>query len=188
MGVGRWARAAAVLAVTTVVAAVTGCSTEPGPRPVSMQEGRPAAAATPDARAARAAESALSAYAGYLSTSRDAARVPDPQHPGLRNYLADPLLTRVRLTIRDLKLHGAVRIGAMSSNPTVTDMSLDAEPATVTIQDCLDTTGYRMIYAKTRAPVPGSGGGRYVATATATRYPDGRWLISDGTAHTDQPC
>jgi hypothetical protein len=70
----------------------------------------------------------------------------------------------------------------------VTLVDLSSTPPTVSIQDCIDTTGYKMVYAKDKKQVPGTAGGRYMATATATLYPDGRWLISDGASHTDQPC
>lgn len=81
-----------------------------------------------------------------------------------------------------------MRTGAVKSDPTVTSISLDSAPATVEIQDCLDASGYRLVYAKDKRVVPGSGGGRHLATATATRYPDGRWLINSSAAHRDQPC
>lgn len=81
-----------------------------------------------------------------------------------------------------------MRTGTLRSAPTVTAVSLDSDPPTVEIQDCLDATGYRLVYTKDGRAVPGSGGKRYLATATATRYPDGRWLISAGAAHQDQPC
>jgi len=146
------------------------------------------AAASADARSAEAEKSALAAYAGYLAASRKAELAGDPLEPELRKYLADPLLTRVRLTIRDAKEHGAMRTGKLVSNPSVTVVDLDAVPATVSIQDCIDATGYRLVYRKNRAVVPGSAGGRYLATATATRYANGRWLISAGAVHEDQPC
>jgi hypothetical protein len=106
----------------------------------------------------------------------------------LAKYLADPLLTRVRDTVRDLEMHGAIRTGRMVSDPRVSALDLTAKPPTVSIQDCIDSSGYKMVYANSKKPVPGSAGGRYVATATATLYPDGRWLISDGAVHQDQPC
>ena len=81
-----------------------------------------------------------------------------------------------------------MRTGTLISDPRVTAVSLDTVPATVSIQDCLDTTNYRLVYVKDRSVVPGSTSGRYIATATATRYADGRWLISAGNAHRDQPC
>ncbi len=81
-----------------------------------------------------------------------------------------------------------MRTGTLVSDPTVTSVSLDGVPATVEIQDCVDATGYRLVYTKTKKVVPGSGGGRHLATATATRYAADRWLISAGTAHEDQPC
>ncbi|MCX4468922.1 hypothetical protein OOK41_01095 [Micromonospora sp. NBC_01655] len=147
--------------------------------------------ATPTRSAAEeqaARQAALTAYSGYLAASRTANRRSDPFHPELTRFLADPLLTRVRIAIRDAKEHGAMRTGTLVSDPTVTAVSLDGVPATVEIQDCVDATGYRLVYTKTKKVVPGSGGGRHLATATATRYPDGRWLISSGAAFEDQPC
>ncbi|WDZ87971.1 hypothetical protein [Micromonospora cathayae] len=171
-----------------VIGSGAACGTDP------EQSGRAttgrAPTATEDRKAAEAAaeKAALAAYAGYLAASRTASARSDPHHPDLAKYLADPLLTRVRLTIRDAKEHGAMRTGTLVSDPTVTAVSLDTVPATVEIQDCLDATNYKLVYAKTRKAVPGTGSGRHLATATASRYPDGRWLINVGVAHEDQPC
>lgn len=167
---------------------VGGCSTPAPPDPDALAGYRPAPSASANLDATKAAEAALTSYAGYLAASREASRVADPHHPQLPTFLADPLLTRVRATIRTLKQRGAVRIGSVVSQPTVAEVNLSAVPATVSIQDCIDTTGYRMVYAKNKSPVPGASSGRYVATATASRYPDGRWLINNGAAHPDQPC
>ncbi|MGC4810412.1 hypothetical protein ACLQ29_07805 [Micromonospora sp. DT228] len=186
---GRQLRRAAICLLAVVAAMpVTAC--------VSGQEAveRPAAAqddgqrAAPDGERHAAEKAALDAYAGYLAASRTASGRSDPRAPELSRFLADPLLTRVQLSIRDAKEHGAVRTGTLKSDPTVTAVSLDANPATVEIQDCLDLTGYRLVYAKDKRVVPGSGGGRHLSTATATRYPDGRWLINSGASHREQPC
>ncbi|GAB3818851.1 hypothetical protein [Micromonospora zhanjiangensis] len=165
-----------------------GCSTPPGPDDTAPVADGAADRSNVGPAADAARKSALDAYAGYLAASREAERSADPLHPELKKYLADPLLTRVRLAIRDAKEHGAMRTGTLRSDPTVTEVNLDAVPPTVAIQDCLDATGYRLVYRKTKAVVPGSENGRFLATATATRYPDGRWLISAGAAHPDQPC
>ncbi|WBB65547.1 hypothetical protein [Micromonospora sp. WMMD812] len=155
---------------------------------------RPPASPTGDASAERdadeqaAGKAALDAYSGYLAASRTASRRGDPHAPELSRFLADPLLTRVRMAIRETKEHGAMRTGTLKSDPTVTAVSLDSVPATVEIQDCLDATGYRLVYVKNQRAVPGSDGKKYLATATATRYPDGRWRINAGAAHQDQPC
>ncbi|MFF5172590.1 hypothetical protein ACFY3U_08155 [Micromonospora sp. NPDC000089] len=170
-----------------VVGATAGCGGAPDT--VGPAVGRADATPTTPSAAERAAEqAALAAYAGYLDASREANRTSDPRHPALTRYLADPLLTRVRVAIGDARRHGAVRTGTLRSAPTVTAVSLDANPQTVEIQDCLDATGYRLVYARDKRVVPGSTGRRYLATATATRYPDGRWLINTGAAHQDQPC
>ncbi|MFR9777221.1 hypothetical protein ACL02O_14325 [Micromonospora sp. MS34] len=135
-----------------------------------------------------AGKAALAAYSGYLEASRQASERSDPAHPALARFLADPLLTRVRVAIRDAKEHGAMRTGKLVSDPAVVSVDLSADPPAVQIQDCLDATGYRLVYAKDRRVVPGTHGGRYLATATATRYPDGRWLVNTGATHQDQPC
>lgn len=174
-------RASAVL-----VALLVGACSSSGEATPPVAAPSTAASAGPDAEAA--SKAALAAYEGYLAASREASADPDPTHPALAKYLADPLLTRVRDTVRDLETHGAVRTGKMVSDPRVSALDLTGDPPTVSIQDCIDSSGYKMVYAKSKKPVPGAAGGRYVATATATLYPDGRWLISDGAVHQDQPC
>ncbi|MFC4149022.1 hypothetical protein ACFO0M_22440 [Micromonospora mangrovi] len=181
----RWTSCLLSLAL---LGGTAGCGTrrETSVGPLSRPHTTPATHSAADEQAARKA--ALAAYSGYLAASREASARSDPRHPALARFLADPLLTRVRLAIRDAKEHGAMRTGKLVSDPTVTSVDLAADPPAVEIQDCLDATGYRLVYARDHRVVPGTGGGRYLATATATRYPDGRWLISTGAAHEDQPC
>ncbi|MGC4745185.1 hypothetical protein ACLQ28_05925 [Micromonospora sp. DT201] len=186
---GRQLRRAAICLLAVVAAVpVTACASgqEAVERPTTSQDD--GQRADPDVERRAAEKAALDAYSGYLAASRTASGRSDPRAPELSRFLADPLLTRVRLSIREAKEHGAMRTGTLKSDPTVTVVSLDAKPATVEIQDCLDTTGYQLVYAKDKRVVPGSRGGRHLSTATATRYPDGRWLINSGTAHRDQPC
>ncbi|MER7330780.1 MULTISPECIES: hypothetical protein [unclassified Micromonospora] len=176
------------LLAIAAIGAVTACGAgPPTTTPTAPADGTP----TPthrdvDEQAAR--EAALAAYAGYLAASRTASGRSDPHHPDLSRFVADPLLTRVRLSIHEAKEHGAMRTGTLVSDPTVTSVSLDSSPPTVEIQDCLDATGYRLVYARNKRVVPGTGGTRHLVTATATRYPDGRWLINAGAAHEDLPC
>jgi hypothetical protein len=181
----RWT---ACLVALTLLGTGAACGADPERPSRVTAERQSVSAEERKAAEATAEKAALAAYAGYLDASRAASARSDPHHPDLPKYLADPLLTRVRLAIRDAKEHGAMRTGKLVSDPTVTLVSLDAVPASVEIQDCLDATGYKLVYAKTRKVVPGTGAGRHLATATATRYPDGRWLINAGVAHEDQPC
>ncbi|MEU1752347.1 hypothetical protein ABZ436_06800 [Micromonospora matsumotoense] len=175
------------LVIAVVAGATVGCGDPP--ETTAAPAPRPASDTRQSTEAERTAErAALAAYAGYLDASREASRASDPRHPKLTRFLADPLLTRVRVAIDATRQHGAIRTGTLKSAPTVTSVSLDSAPPTVEIQDCLDATGYRLVYVKDKRVVPGSGGSRHLATATATRYPDGRWLISTGAAHEDQPC
>ncbi|MFJ8831635.1 MULTISPECIES: hypothetical protein [Micromonospora] len=171
-----------------LVVGSTGCGTEPeaATRPLTGRAAAPAAHSSAEENAA--GKAALAAYSGYLDASRAASARSDPSHPALTRFLADPLLTRVRMAILDAKEHGAMRTGKLLSDPEVVSVDLTARPPTVEIQDCLDASGYRLVYAKDRKAVPGTRGGRYLATATAVRYPDGRWRVNGGAAHQDQPC
>jgi hypothetical protein len=181
--------AASTFVAVSLIAALTGCGS-PDDSAQSLQGANGAETApSVDARTTDAMKSALAAYAGYLADARVAESIPDPDHPALKKHLADPLLTRVRLTISAAKEHGAMRTGTLVSDPRVTAVSLDTVPKTVTIQDCLDASGYKLVFIKNhKKEVPGHAAGRYVATATASLYPDGRWLINTGAAHPDQPC
>lgn len=180
----RWA-ARTLAATLFAVAVLSACATESSATLPPLR----APAATDEPAAAEAAAAALAAYTGYLAAAEEAEHEADHNHPDLKKYLGDPLLTQVRLGIREAKEHGAMRTGSLISAPTVTEVNLDSVPVTVVIQDCLDATNYRMVYADdTDKLVPGMQVGRYLATATATRYDDGRWLISNGAAHRDQPC
>jgi hypothetical protein len=177
------------LVALSLIAALTGCDSQSYSMPSPRGPNTPESAPSVDAKTATATKAALAAYAGYLADARVAESIPDPNHPALEKHLADPLLTRVRLTISAAKQHGAMRTGTLVSDPRVTAVSLDAVPQTVTIQDCLDASGYKLVFIQNRTKeVPGHAAGRYVATATASRYPDGRWLVNTGAAHPDQPC
>ncbi|MER7455473.1 hypothetical protein [Micromonospora sp. NPDC126480] len=178
----------AYLATVAALGAVAGCGTDQTTTTATAVGDPGPPAAKPEADEQTARKAALAAYSGYLAASRKASGRSDPQHPELSTFLADPLLTRVRVAIRTAKQHGAVRVGTLVSDPTVTAVDLAAVPPTVEIQDCLDATGWRLVYARDKRVVPGSRGTRHLATATATRYPDGRWLISAGASHEDQPC
>ncbi|PZF99560.1 hypothetical protein [Micromonospora endophytica] len=176
------------LVAVAAVGTTTACG---GPQEVATGDGkersRPVdAAQVADEQAAE--QAALKAYAGYLAASRTASQRSDPHHPDLTRFLADPLLTRVRFNLQQAREHGAVSVGTLRSDPTVISVALDATPPTVEIQDCVDATGYRLVYLDGGKGVPGTRGTRHLATATATRHPDGRWRISAGAAYQDQPC
>lgn len=180
--------AAAYLAVGALLGAVTGCGTDrEEPVEVAGAIDQPAPTSR-EAGERNARKAALAAYSGYLAVTREASGASDPHHPELTTYLADPLLTRVRYTLRAAKENGAVRIGTLRSDPVVTAVDIANVPPTVEIQDCLDATGWQLVYAEDKRVVPGSQSTRHLATATVTRYPDGRWLINAGASHEDQPC
>ncbi|MFI5840185.1 hypothetical protein ACIA8K_10820 [Catenuloplanes sp. NPDC051500] len=180
-------RVLAILAVLGLAGVVSACGGQEGPAPASL-DGPPSAASTETTERSAAAEAAMAAYTGYMDAAQKASAIPDPRYPDLRKYLADPLLGRVQAGISLLQREGAIRQGRLVTNPTVTVVDLESTPRTVQIQDCVDGTDYKMVYKTTRSAVPGKQNVRYVATATATFYPELGWLVSQGLSHEDQPC
>ncbi|WP_026322119.1 hypothetical protein [Salinispora fenicalii] len=178
----------ACLVLGAVLGAVTSCGAD-REAPVEtmgiVDQHSPASGEVAERNARKAA---LAAYSGYLAVAQEASGDSDPHHPELTTYLADPLLTQVRFTIRTAKEHGAIRIGILRSDPVVTAVDVASVPAIVEIQDCLDATDWRLVYAEDERVVPGSQSTRHLATVTVSRYPDGRWLVNTGAAHEDQPC
>jgi hypothetical protein len=171
------------------IAAVAGCDSD-GQRPntVVSRTISSAPATTTDADVTRAGETALAAYRRYLAATAKASNSANPDEPDLRKYLADPLLSQVIYGVHQLKAKGAIQTGNTTSSPEVTSVNLRGTPPTVAIQDCIDKSDYRLMYKADHQPIPVTGLDRYRATATVTRYDDGRWLVNAATAHRDQSC
>ncbi|WP_051799614.1 hypothetical protein [Catenuloplanes japonicus] len=181
-------RVLAILVSLGLAAALSACGGGlEGPEAASLDP-PPSAASTETTDRSKAADAALAAYTGYMDAVQKASAIPDPRYPDLRKYLADPLLGRVQAGVSLLQREGAIREGRLITNPTVTVVDLESAPKTVQIQDCVDGTDYKMVYKTTRSAVPGKQNVRYVATATATFYPELGWLVSQGLSHEDQPC
>ena len=182
-------RAAAVL-VTLAVAALAGCTDDDGNRPASPS---PSVAVSPsstvDRADAAAADASLTAYNRLREAYIKAAAKADTNNAELAKYAAHPLLGQLQATLMTYRNQGLIVTGRPTWHASVTTVNISAQPYTVDLQDCLDTTNWHTVHKDTgtSAAVPGQAT-RYVVTARATLYDDGRWLIRESTAHREQPC
>jgi hypothetical protein len=161
--------------------AAAGCdSTPPQPMTAPTAAASGALSAGESRQAMNAQAKALDAYQSYLLAYAAASQAGNPDDPTLATYLADPLLSLTRHTIRTLKDNGEVQLGAQTATILSSQTDLAATAPTVTIHACLDYSNLRLVYATSRSPVPDSAlaNTRMPAVVTVARYPSGQWLVT----------
>ncbi|MFG2526090.1 hypothetical protein [Streptomyces sp. NPDC048527] len=99
--------------------------------------------------------------------------------PDLEKYANNKALSNIKATLAYYQDHGIVTKGTTSNSPEVTGINTTAQPKKATIRDCVDTSNYYEVTAKTgkKAPVGDKNGDRrhvYNATAITSH---GRWVI-----------
>jgi hypothetical protein len=89
-------------------------------------------------------------------------------HPGLEEYASGQALE-----FTSDMLQGVVATGEPVMDPEVVDSDLAGSPATVSVEDCIDDSGWLIVDTATDGP---SGPRLVTATVVST---DGRWLVAD---------
>jgi hypothetical protein len=184
-----------VLAALTVLALGTACTTPSGGGgPTSSGvTSKAATASSPstslDAKQASAAESAVTAYLGYVREYAAASQIPDPDYPGLARYVNQPLLSRTRHALRSLKDSGEVQLGAQTATVRSTSVDLTGAQPSATIHACLDYSALKLVHKADQSPVPNSQikTPRVAAIVTVWLFSNGQWMVTDTKDGTD-PC
>lgn len=179
--------------LVAAIVAVTGCN---GTRPadeVTPSTGAAASSAAPaptvDSKEQQAREAVLAAYNGYREAYVAAAAAPDPDKTDLPKYVADPLLSQLKFELRRNREDGLVMKGRPRWNPRVTTINVTNRPFNAQVQDCFDNANVDVVDKATGRSVLASGQTtRYVVTAEAVLYDDGRWLIRQATANRERTC
>ncbi|GIJ12230.1 hypothetical protein Van01_54440 [Micromonospora andamanensis] len=179
-------------AVAVTAALLAGCSEEPGTEPGTAPSPTSApstAAPQADTAEQEARASALAAYDNYRKAYVAAAAADDPDGDELAKYTADPLLRQLKYELIQKRDQGLTTKGQPSWNAQVIKVNVDSRPFTATIEDCFDGTNWQTVYKSNGKPagVPGQAK-RYIVTAEAALYDDGRWLIRESTAQRERPC
>jgi hypothetical protein len=120
---------------------------------------------------------AVAAYLGMWQDFVSAGRSSDWESPSLsRHATGDALLTMSKGLYAD-HLNGYVTRGEPIDHPTVTSAVPAADPTTVLISDCGDSSHTGKYVAKTGKPAPGGPGGRQAITAEVKKQPNGLWKV-----------
>lgn len=105
--------------------------------------------------------------------------IPDPSYPALRQATIGDALTILVKTVQSAKDKGLKGTGGAKFNPEVVEVSPATSSIKVTIRDCLDTSGSRLVKATAGgAPYKDPPGGRQLTIAIVQRQDDGSWKVS----------
>ncbi len=154
------ARGCRVVAALLGLLVMSGCSgstpTPSSSTPTTILKA--SVAPSPDASTAAGA-AALGAYRSFRRAQVAAEAVANARHPGLAKYAGDKALAQERANLLQLAKAGIVVTGQPILTPVFTAVSLGASP-TVTIMDCVDTSGWTPIYkASGKGPRRNNAGG-----------------------------
>jgi hypothetical protein len=180
---------AATLVLLVLGAGSAVACTRNDPRKPAQTSGPASSSPTPgvDPAVADAEAQARAAYAGYIQTWAIASQAGDPDNPDLVRYVTDPLLGRVRHSLRVIKDKGAIQVGAQKATVISATVDLAAKPPTVTLKACLDYSALKLVYKSNQSPVPGSEitQPKVAAVVTVARYTTGQWLVNETKEGTD---
>ncbi len=102
------------------------------------------------------------------------------QGTDLENYASTDALSKFRADLAHMKEQRTVIRGELGHDAKVTSLDAVAKLPTATIEDCVDLSKWQTIDTRTNKvlPLPTNQPRRYVATATAEKWPNG-WMVTD---------
>jgi hypothetical protein len=143
----------------------TGCAAEQSD-PDTVPDRTPPALAAPTSPSPE--EVALEAYRGMWGVVVEGSHEGAVGHPRLEEYASGQALE-----FTSDMLQGVVATGEPAMDPEVIDSDLAGSPATVSVEDCIDDSGWLIVDTATDGP---SGPRLVTATVVST---DGQWFVDD---------
>ncbi|MCX4429077.1 hypothetical protein [Streptomyces mirabilis] len=167
-------RTAVLLLALAALTVTTGCSS--GSHDASpKQSATPSATQSVDPNAAEKAK-VLEAYRNMWE-ARNRTYAQAKLDPKLSSYAGNKALSNIKVTLLYYQDHGTLMKGQPVNSPQVTGIDTESKPKKATITDCVDTSRYDEVDAKTGKKVPvGTGSRRHVYNATAINA-QGKWII-----------
>lgn len=177
----HWLSAAWLCVVAVCVVAVAGCSgnspavttTSPGSTSARQQPSSPSPSSPADA----AEQSAVQAYLGMWQAMATAGTTSNWQAPELAKYATGNALTTITRSLYADHYNHVVTRGAPVNHPAVSSGEPAANPTTVMIADCGDSTHSLKYKEGTDQLADNTPGGRRSITAEVQRQADGAWRV-----------
>ncbi|MFD4142844.1 hypothetical protein [Streptomyces sp. NPDC058572] len=131
----------------------------------------------------------LKAYDSMWAEQMKAYRKADAKGTDLQKYATGKALGKFEVDLARMKQAGTVGTGEVGHEPKVTGLDTSGKLPTATLQDCIDLSGWKAQRAETGEPIPlpSNQPRRYVATATAEKWPGG-WMVTDYTPDGARTC
>lgn len=128
--------------------------------------------------AGTAREQAVEAYLGMWRDMAEAGKTSDWDSPGLARHATGGALSVISRSLYADHLNGLVSKGEPKNYPKVTKVDPSANPTTVMISDCGDSTHWLMYRKDTGELADDKPGGRRDITAEVKRQKGGGWKVT----------
>ncbi|MEU6987372.1 hypothetical protein ABZ946_28785 [Streptomyces sp. NPDC046324] len=174
---------AALGGAVALALALAGCGGDGGdgkaasaPSTANVTSVPPTSAADPQAAEKTAV---LAAYNAMTEQEAKAYAKADTNGTQLEKYATLDALGQIRVAVARMKEAGTVVRGEVGHDAKVTALDMDTKTPKATLSDCVDLSNYQTwdIRAKKAIPLPSNQPLRYVATATAEKWPTG-WIVT----------
>jgi hypothetical protein len=127
----------------------------------------------------QAKQVALTAYRGMWQDFVAAGTTSDWQSPKLGQYATGLALSTLSRGMYADHYNGLVTKGEPVLNPTVASVDPPANPVTVIVNDCGDSTHFLKYRADNGQPANDGPGGRQFIKATVQKQADSSWKVTD---------
>ncbi|MCY9787114.1 hypothetical protein KIK06_24830 [Nocardiopsis sp. EMB25] len=153
------------LRAMVIAVVLTGCAAEES----GSVEGAVPTPSTPAPSPSPVAEErALEVYRGMWGVVVEGSHEGAVGHPNLAEYASGQALEFTTAMLRGVEATGEPEL-----SPEVVGTNLDGSRSTVSVEDCVDDSGWHIVGTPTDGP---SGSRLVTATVVST---DGRWLVDD---------
>ncbi|MEU1867845.1 hypothetical protein [Streptomyces gardneri] len=177
--------AAPAFAALALVLTLAGCGGGDGDAKAPATTAPPTTATATPAPATSSADpeatekkAVLAAYGSMWAEQMKAYGKADAKGTALEKYASLDALGQFRIDLARMKQAGTIGTGKLGHAPTVTMLDMTGKLPKATIEDCLDLSGWKAVRVKTGEPIPlpSNQPRRYIATATAEKWPQG-WMV-----------
>lgn len=178
---------AGTIAVLTAAALLAGCGSSDDPKTEASPSPSKTASPSPDPTQ-EAKDQVLAVYRGMWKETAKIYSSGSFKNTELPKYAGDKALAKVRVAAIYYQDNNLVVKGEPGLSPKVTVLSLDTDPKTATIVDCVDSTNFVPENKKTGKKSELDGDNRRHTQTSKASWTGKRWMIVDSTIDKDSTC
>ena len=164
---------------------LAGCTPDPSPSTStpspngSTPSSPPSSSPSPTATdAAAQVQLAIAAYRGMWDAYLRVLQNPNPDSPDLATYASGDAFNTLVKGVRELRDKGLKGEGSFVMDPRPTEIAPASDPKKVSVRDCFNDGGARVVRATPGPAYSDKPGGRRLCLATVERQGDGSWKVT----------